>query len=235
MRPFVLSALDVKAILAGRKTAHCMLLKPQPEFKHGEYGHPEELDDGHWCMQIDGNKPLDLNYSTIFDFDFTPPFYSGDEVYIKEPWFQDPYRYLYKADYRASEKFYRNDKEFKVPWKSGITMPKEIARLFVKITNVQLIHIQDITEEDAYRLGIVKFRNRLDLGEYGVMNNDYWVVDPETQKDLAHSVCWTESARQAYFWGVWNAKLSTKDYQNFMWQTNPYVWKIEFERIEKSD
>ena len=114
-------------------------------------------------------------------------------------------------------------------------MPKEIARLFVKITNVQLIHIQDITEEDAYRLGIVKFRNRLDLGEYGVMNNDYWVVDPETQKDLAHSVCWTESARQAYFWGVWNAKLSTKDYQNFMWQTNPYVWKIEFERIEKSD
>lgn len=225
-KPLILGEVDVKAILKNAKSAHCFLLRPQPEFRNGEFGHPEELDDGHWCFQIDGNKDLEVEYKSIYDFDFTPPFYVGDEVYVREPWFKDVNRYMYKANYGRCEEFIKNGDPFNVPWESGVTMPKEAARLFLKVTDVRLIPIQDLTEEDAYKLGIAKLA-RLQNEAYDF---NRWVIDPEAIEDIRRGVCWTEGAKQAYLWGWWNKRLKGKEYEQFMWQKNPYVWKIEFER-----
>lgn len=219
-KPLILGEVDVKAILKNAKSAHCFLLRPQPEFRNSEFGHPEELDDGHWCFQIDGNKDLEVEYKSIYDFDFTPPFYVSDEVYVREPWFKDVNRYMYKANYGRCEEFVKNGEPFNVPWESGVTMPKEAARLFLKVTDVRLMPIQDLTEEDAYKLGVLEL-----LPDDA--DRRRWVIDPEDDR-IPFGQYWTEGARQAYLWGWWNKRLKGKEYEQFMWQKNPYVWKIEF-------
>lgn len=223
LKPIVMSDTDVRAILENRKSMHCLLLQPQPKFISGEYGHPEELDDGHWCFEIEGNKKHGFKWQGIYDFDFAPPFYVGDKLYVRETWYKDAGRYLYRANYGRHEAFYRNGEPYEVRWKSGVTMPKDAARLLLEAVSVRLMPIQDLTEEDAYKLGVVKLNP-------DCLYNDHWVVDPEDAERISKGHYWTESAKQAYLWGWWNKRLSAKDFEKFMWQKNPYVWRIEFER-----
>lgn len=73
-----------------------------------------------------------------------PKFRSGDYMYVRETWAHETFaqyeQYFYKADGEnpAVEK-----------WRPSIHMPKEAARLFFKVTKVEVMRLEDVTEEFA--------------------------------------------------------------------------------------
>lgn len=84
-------------------------------------------------------------------------------------------------------------------------MPKEAARIWLKVTEVRAEHLQDITEEQAISEGIFIDKYNLDCGY------DY----------------------VSEFAFLWNSTIKKSDLDVYGWLANPYVWVIEFERCEK--
>lgn len=137
------------------------------------------------------------------------------ETYMEAPNYPDlPEEYYYKAS--MCEQFLD---EWKGCWKPNIHMPKVAARIFLKVTNVTVEHLNDITEQDAIAEGVEPF-----------MNDYYKHYSPElefTKESLAEGRPFCRSARSSFtsLWNSINGKHS--------WLENPWVWVIEFKKIEK--
>ena len=71
---------------------------------------------------------------------WTPPCCSGDVLYVRETWAKGADGYAYKADFEDSGGW---------GWLPSIHMPKEAARIFLKVKAVRVERLQDITEEQA--------------------------------------------------------------------------------------
>ena len=118
-----------------------------------------------------------------------------------------------RDDYdRFVEKWYPDYK-----WHPAIHMPKEAARLFLRVTDVRCERLQDITEEDAKKEGIGEWF--IGMGESG------FAVSP-------HSSSFYESPIGA-FAALWNSTLKHVEHIKYCWSANPWVWVIEFERCDK--
>lgn len=91
-------------------------------------------------------------------------------------------------------------------WKPSIYMPKAAARIWLEITNVRVERLQDITEKDAKAEGIKLSGSalRCALGN-GPHFRDWFTL----------------------VWDELNAK------RGFGWDVNPWVWVIEFRRVER--
>ena len=124
------------------------------------------------------------------------PFKTGDVLWVRESFakveFKDqPTLYLYKA----------NPEHQSMKWKPSIHMPKEACRLFLKVTNVRVERLQDITEMDAIFEGCMQYEKDTD-----------WM---------------TALYGFELLWKKINGESS--------WKSNPWVWVIDFERIEKPE
>lgn len=85
----------------------------------------------------------------------------GDILYIRETFCKyeprhiiDEVKYTYKADSTPSSEECRKDyieAGYPYQWKRSIHMPKEAARIFLKVTDVRVERLQDITEENAIK------------------------------------------------------------------------------------
>lgn len=137
---------------------------------------------------------------------FKLPYQTGDILYVRETWYKDKYRYMYRVNYSDSEKFYRDGKEAKIKWHPSIHMPKEAARIWLKVTDVRVERLQEITEIGATKEGCV-----YDV-EYALGN---------TAKE--------------HFIEIWNSTIKKSDRDRYGWNANPWVWVIEFEQCEKPE
>lgn len=90
-----------------------------------------------------------------------------------------------------------------VVWKPSIFMPKEAARIFLKVTNVRAERLQEITTD-----GIVKEGTK--VIKSGYKRNDAIFC----------------------FSALWNSTIKESDVDRYGWDANPWVWVIEFERCE---
>jgi hypothetical protein len=100
-------------------------------------------------------------------------------------------------------------------------MPKEDARIFLRVTDVKAELITDITDEDAIAEGIFNIYGRKEYDKSG------WVyVDPKETK-YPNSTTGSRP-RQAFMW-LWQ-KIHGRD----AWARNDWVWRYVFERLEKS-
>lgn len=139
-----------------------------------------------------------------------PP-HKGDLLYVRETWAPDGESgYLYRADANPNAGGFIRDKNGKVHaprWRPSIHMPKEAARIWLKVTDVRAEDLRDITEADAVKEGLYKGWS---LGERGSL---------------------ALTARQAFMW-LW-MHLTGKGPPEYTWACNPRVWVIEFERCEK--
>ena len=94
-----------------------------------------------------------------------------------------------------------------VHWKPSIHMPRWASRLTLEVKEVRVERLQEISQEDAQREGL---RGPLIDPELDSIVNQIGVAPKESFSDL---------------WDSINAK------RGHGWETNPWVWVVEFERV----
>ncbi len=146
------------------------------------------------------------------------PYPPGTRLWVRETWQKNycneamvPNKYAYKASPETWIYFSEEEKRLEKKWRPSIFMPREAARLFLRVKNVRVERLQAITEKDAIAEGCITFQDKLDGGE---------LLRGVTEFDL--------TARDAYadLWDSINGKKHP-------WASNPYVWVYEFMRRER--
>ena len=100
----------------------------------------------------------------------------------------------------------------RIRWHPSIHMPKEAARLFLRVKNVRVERLQDIDEEGAKAEG-ANFQEGKHVGVEEKMR----------------------CSAVARFAEIWNRTIQPEDIGLYGWDANPWVWVIEFERCEKPE
>ena len=200
MKPSLFNTEMARAILDGRKTVTRRAVKPQPK--------------GRLVPEPDGSCWPGYFAEVGTPRVMAPPYCPGDILYVREAWCENENPnspnfggYEYRADYDAARDL--------IKWHPSIHMPKEAARLFLRVTDVRVERLQDITEEQAEKECCSSGCYMITGGPWGVED------DPEI---------WT--AREE-FSDLWNDSIKKADLPRYGWAANPWVWVIEFERISK--
>ena len=144
--PILFNTEMVRAILEGRKTVTRRLIKA-PVLSKVEPPKKVTLKNG--VANFEWNTP-----KTAGGFEIKMPYQPGDILYVRETWYKGLNRILYKANYSENEKFYTNGKEIQIRWRPSIHMPKEAARIFLRVTNVRVERLQDVRYMDCIHEGI---------------------------------------------------------------------------------
>lgn len=191
MKPILLNAQMVRAILKGQKTVTRRVVKPQP------------IAAVKTLYQKDGTN-IWRTYGSDCWYEFRAPCVPGDILWVRETWSRmETGKYLYKAD---------NEKPISyLGWHPSIHMPWEAARIFLRVTGVWAERLQDM--------------HLIDCEKEGVQLNFV---------EIADLVMGSIRARER-FSGVWDSTIKPKDLPIYGWDANPWVWVIEFERINKEE
>lgn len=211
IKPILFNTEMVRAILNGRKTCTRRLVKPQPDEKHSYplgfvTASTEKKEVG--CFGFGTNE-----YGGSIQYVKPPYAYEpGDILYVRETWYKSPSRYMYRADYSHTERFYTDGKEVSIKWHPSIHMPKEAARIWLKVTDVRVERLQDMDWRDALDEGVNTQFPRDKTGEY--------IFDENPIDDFIE---------------LWNSTIKKSDLDRYGWDASPWVWVIEFERCEKPE
>ncbi len=143
------------------------------------------------------------------------PICPGDILYVRETWKKAPNGYYYY------ESWQRNDIADITKWKPSIHMPKEAARIWLRVTDVRVEQLHDITEDGALREGAQGIKcDHVAMGEHGCTDcmNTGWIEPPQVE-----------------FMQIWDSTIKKPDIDRYGWDASPWVWVIEFERCEKPE
>jgi hypothetical protein len=204
IKSILFSTEEVRAILDGKKTA------TRKKIKHGVVET--------WFKSPYVPRMLNDNLQNVMLW-IDPPCKTGDIIYVRETW-MDPCEgcaggvefpcngclygkgYRYKADYRKNEKSER--------WHPSVHMPKEAARIWLKVTDVRVERLKKITNEGAMREGASGepiYSEAVRVGEEAIWN----------------------------FMIMWESRIPKYERDRYGWDANPWVWVIEFERCAKPE
>lgn len=215
--PILFNTDMVRAILDGRKTVARKVIKPQPKMKlcytfAGGYkkdirkwNYPNKTAFEYWGEEY---KHPDSLIKEDLKMKWNPPCHTDDILYVRETFVQAAsHIFWYKAD---DKDFLKNCKS----WKPSIHMPKEAARIWLKVTDVRVERLQDITEEQA-------------AAEGGIDNRGF-IHSPDDEYNEIHTA-------KEDFVSIWNSTIKKSDLDRYGWAANPWVWVIEFERCERPE
>lgn len=203
----------VRAILRNDKSVTRRKVKPQPP-KEAD-GIYERMDNGNFQMKV---SP----YESIYDYEIIPPYQVGDYLYLQETWSEDKHNYLYRADFfdDALEKL-KNI----IRWVSLKLMPRKAARIFLRVTDVRVERLQDIKIRDIVAEGI--YEDCQDCFENYGYGNQCCIGE----NDECH--LYDDAVTQ--FENVWNSTIKKSELGKYGWNANPWVWVIEFEKVEATE
>lgn len=214
IKPILFNTEMVRAILDGRKSCTRRIVKPQPQSKLcytfagcncGTWGYPSKTAYENWGDEY--KLPEDITDEEL-KRRWNPPYHTDDILYVRETWKKAPNGYYYYEDWQ------KNDIADITKWKPSIRMPKEAARIWLKVTDVRVERLQEITEAGAEAEGAV--------------NNIGMIHAPDNEYDHIHTA-------KEHFIEIWNSTIKKSDIDRYSWDANPWVWVIEFERCEKPE
>ena len=193
IKPILFNTEMVLAILDGRKTCTRRICKDA-----NEYTVPDmdfyNADRRTYAVHNFVDKEHTEQLSTA---ERTCPICTGDILYVRETWKEAPKGYYYYEDWQ------KDDIADVTKWKPSIHMPKEAARIWLKVTNVRVERLQEITEVQAQAEGC--------------------------NSGLLTGAC----TARGQFEDLWNSTVKKSDLDRYGWDASPWVWVIEFERCEK--
>lgn len=156
IKPILFSTPMVQAILAGRKTMTRRVIKPQPmpmlEFIGYENSDKESVAG--WGIDP---RVISRRKARIRPGDILWVRETFQRVLIEEDEPDDVYGYVYKASPGTFEDYgeMRDGEEYPLTWRPSIFMPREAARIFLRVTDVRVERLMGITDEDALAEGVV--------------------------------------------------------------------------------
>lgn len=217
--PILFNTEMVRAILDGRKTCTRRICKDA-----NEYTVPDmefyNADKRTYAVHNFADKKHTEQLSIA---ERTCPICPGDILYVRETWERfecwkcegdergncpkEPKKsVLYKTCgcymYRATDEIYGDAK-----WHPSIHMPKEAARIWLKVTDVKVERLQNIDGKGCVKEGI-------------------------EEQPLKHV---GEDFVKGMFHDLWDSTINKSDIDRYGWGANPWVWVIEFERCEKPE
>jgi len=230
IKPIIMQAESVRAILAGRKTQFREVVKPGKLWPDGvQVLGVSEIAPGYFqvrsyegeAWEIGGDAPAEGHSGIVMGM--PSPYRPGDILYIKETWAMhtasegriyspgDGHAWgspIYKATFRGG----LNPKcEGFTAWRSPLHMPRWAARLWLKVTDVRVERLQDITEAEASAEGVQP--EGVDIGG-----------------DCASPII-APSHKLAYE-TVWN-QINAK--RGYPWESNPWVFVYTFETTSQPE
>lgn len=168
-KPILFGTEMVRAIQNDTKTATRRPLKPHNAVKAKKCGY--EQGSGLWYDDTfnEGDKDTHIkDYSvsccwigTKIYIQKYAPYKVGDYLYVRETWgiyeknYMDVNYIMYRADFpNGAKTFGANGISCDLPrWRPSIHMPKEAARIFLRVTDVRVERLRDITDEQAISEG----------------------------------------------------------------------------------
>lgn len=228
--PILFNGDMVRAILDGRKTATRRIVKykySNTEMKMctDKYGtrliEIQEDIEGETCSK----KPDGSTWHKLLPYiEREPPYKRGDILYVRETWHKYTKRVGHGENCRLQE-FYgykasiANSEDASEKWHPSIHMPKQAARIWLKVTGVRAERLRDISPENLRKEG---------------MKLDVLPEECESQYDKFGAIYFCNEVR-ADFSKLWNSTIKKQDLDRYGWKANPWVWVIEFERCGKPE
>lgn len=217
-RPIVFTE-TMPMVLSGKKTQTRRVVKPQPKmFDDGSWPVHSEDASGKWFrpagLQGDGTP------YPLFDCPYGD---AGDELWVREPWGILNLQTLELE--RGPLSGYKQTKECLLPeyhivykadsqhkeqkgWRSPRYLPKWASRVRLRVVSSGVEPLRRITEEDAKAEGVTCEPNE------GIGNDGKY---------------YAECSYRLGFAILWNNINGLRGYK---WALDPFVWRVEFGRIE---
>ena len=187
VKPILFNTDMVRAILDGRKTVTRRLVKPR-------YGGSLEV-----YKDLAGVPRLCERCGTL-NRGLRPPYQIGDILWVRETWISLVGSYLYRADQKPGMK---NPGK----WFPSIHMPKEAARIWLRVTDVRVERLQEIDEDGIRAEGLTSAC--VHAGDMEIAAQEFALL--------------------------WDSTIKPAGLDRYGWAANPWVWVIAFERCEKPE
>lgn len=156
----------------------------------------------------------------------------GDTLWVRETWRADdfePADTIYRADIPADVLAIAGDI---VTWRPSIFLPRDRSRLTLRVVSVRVERLHDITTDDIAREGVrypvspdgaplVSLTGKYPMLHYLPSERGTWRgLPPYTEDDLMRA--------------AWGSLWDDVNHARAPWASNPWVWRVEFERVEAS-
>lgn len=231
--PILFNTEMVLAILAGQKTCTRRLPNKRVREEYFEY------DD--WANTVGGSGIKKLSEKEFYEQYL--PYQVGDILYVRETWERfecwncegdergncpkEPKKSVLDKTcgcymYRATDEISGDAK-----WHPSIHMPKEAARIWLKVTDVRVERLQDIDEDGVWDEGF-KFKPPC----LTRVSADGHTCDLDGPCTSSIKYC-DMTMGELFGRELWNSTIKKSDLDSYGWDANPWVWVIEFERCDK--
>ena len=214
-KPILFNTKMVRAILDGRKTCTRRICKDA-----NNYTVPDmdfyNADKRTYAVHNFADKEQMEQLSTA---ERTCPICTGDILYVRDTVWQKIGYYLdvdgeTKPSWYNEFRYAASDEKPETGWnyswakRPSIHMPKKAARIWLKVTDVRVERLQEITPQGAWKEG--------------------------ARCSCLHPVpdC---AGNKTAFVNIWNSTIKKSDLDRYGWDANPWVWVIEFERCERPE
>lgn len=197
IKPILFNTEMVRAILDGRKSCTRRVIK----FPVNRYTNNVPLADKVVVQELRCDK-VNFLEEPFFSYGMNLPYQPEDVLYVRETWSEWTGGYVYKA---WNSPFPQAGAYLEEKWHPSIHMPKDAARIWLKVTEVRVERLQDIDGKGCVKEGI----------------------EEEPLKDIGDEFV------KGMFHDLWDSTIKKSDLDRYGWNANPWVWVIEFEWCKK--